>query len=200
MSSSLAVGSRLLSVSIVSGPSNAALLQTVGAAETKHRLGLLTSGQADRDNFIVQQLSLSREGQGPDPARIVEQIIAISKQGAVDHLFIECDPETPPCALAALFVPQENAASSLSDVARLTSTVLTIDPATLVDVLVKRGEIDSVVSPCLLAEHLEFVDNVVLDGSSDDSTFKIARSIALTLNPRAHVSPLSPATSKKLLD
>jgi G3E family GTPase len=200
MSSSPAAGSRLLSVSIVSGASTAALLQKVGATETKHRLGLLTSAQAKRDNFIVQQLSLSPEGHGPDPAQVVEQIIAISNQGAVDHLFIECDPETPAFAFASLFVPQDNAASGLTDVAWLTSTVLAIDPATLLDALVQRREIDSVVSPCLLAEQLEFVNNVVLDGSSDDPNFKIARLIALTLNPRAHVSPLSPATSKKLLD
>src|ERR1700686_1099249 len=100
MSSSPAVGSRLLAVSIVSGPSAAPLLKKVGATETKARLGLLTSPKAERENFIVQQLSLH----GPEPAQIVEQIIAISNQGIVDHLFIECDPETPAFAFASLFV------------------------------------------------------------------------------------------------
>ena len=200
MSSSQAVGSRLLSVSIVSGPSVAALLQRIGATETKQRLGLLTSAKAKRNKFIVQQLPLSHDGHGPEPEKIVEQIIAISNQDVIDHLFIECDPETPAFAFASLFVPQENAASGLTDVARLTSTVLAIDPLTLLDAFVQRREIDNVVSPCLIAEQLEFVDDVVLDTSSDDANFTLARSIALTLNPRTHVSQLSPETSKNFLD
>src|SRR5438067_3257380 len=200
MSSFQAVGSRLLSVSIVSGPSVAALLQRIGATETKQRLGLLTSAKAKRNKFIVQQLPLSHDGHGPDPEKIVEQIIAISNQDVVDHLFIECDSETPVFAFASLFVPQENAASGLTDIARLTSTVLAIDPPTLLGALVQRREMDGVVSPCLIAEQLEFVDNVLLNSSSDDANFKLARSIALALNPRVHVFQLSPDTSKKLLD
>ena len=199
MSSSRAVGSRLLSVSIVSGPSAPALLQRLAATETKNQLGLLTSAQAERDKFIVEQLASSQSGHGPDPAQVVEQIIAISNQGAVDHLFIECDPETPAFAFASLFAQQENAAGGLTNVARLTSTVLAINPAALLDVLVQRREIDSVVSPCLIAEQLEFVDNVALHGS-DDPDFAVARAIALTLNPRTQVSQLSSETSKKLLD
>src|SRR5207302_78637 len=152
MSSSQAVGSRLLSVSIVSGPSVAALLQRIEATATKERLGVLTSSTTERNKFIVQQLPLSHDGHGPDPEKIVEQIIAISNQDAVDHLFIECDPETPAFAFASLFMPQENAASALTDIARLTSTVLAIDPLTLLGALVQRREIDGVVSPCLIAE------------------------------------------------
>ena len=72
MSSSQAVGSWLLSVSIVSGPSVAALLQRIGATETKQRLGLLTSAKAKRNKFIVQQLPLSHDGHGPEPEKIVE--------------------------------------------------------------------------------------------------------------------------------
>ena len=200
MSSSGAMASRLLSVSIVSGPSSAAVFQKVEETETKRQLGLLTSAKAKRDKFVVQPLPLSHEGHGPDPAQIVEQIIAIRNQGVVDHLFIECDSETPAFAFASLFVPQENAANGLTDIARLTSTVLAIDPATLLDALVQRREIDSVVSPCLIAEQLEFVDNVVLDGKSDDPRFVLTRGIILTLNPRAQVSPLSSETPKMLLD
>ena len=194
------MASRLLSVSIVSGPSSAALLQKVEETETKRQLGLLTSAKAKRDKFIAQSLPSSHEGHGPDPAQIVEQIIAIRNQGVVDHLFIECDSETPAFAFASLFMPRENAAIGLTDVARLTSTVLAIDPATLLDALVERCEADGVVSPCLLAEQLEFVDNVVLDGESDNPSFALARAIILTLNPRAQVSPLSQATPKMLLD
>ena len=95
------MGSRLLSVSIVSGSSVAALLQKVGATEAKRRLGLLTGAKAERDKFIVHQLSSSHEDQAPDPAQIIEQIIAISNQGVVDHLFIECDPETPAFAFGS---------------------------------------------------------------------------------------------------
>lgn len=200
MSISQAVGSRLLSVSIVSGPSAPALLQKIGATARKRRLGLLTSVKAGRNKFIVQQLSLSREGHGADPTQIIEQIIAISAEGVVDHLFIECDSETPAFAFASLFVPQENNASGLTDVAQLTSTVLAIEPAALLSALVERREVANVVSPCLLAEQLEFVDNIALDGESDDPNFSLARSIALTLNPRAQVSHLSHGTPKKLLE
>ncbi|MEY2496944.1 MAG: hypothetical protein QOD12_500 [Verrucomicrobiota bacterium] len=198
MSTSQAVGSRLLSVSIVAGPSAPVLLQKVGATETSRRLGLLTSAQAGRDNFIVHQISLSQEGHGPDPAQIVDKIIALSNQGTVDHLFIECDPETPAFAFASLFATPGDAASGLTDVAKLTSTVLAIDPARLIDALVRRREVDNIVSPCLLAEQLEFVDRVVLEG--DDPGFAVARSIALTLNPRAQVSQQSPKTSNELVD
>src|SRR5205085_1997936 len=128
MSSSQAVSSRLLSVSIVSGPSVAALLQRIGATETKQRLDLLNSAQDKRNKFIVRPLPLSHDGHGPEPEKIVEQIIAISNQDVIDHLFIECGSETPAFAFASLFVPQENAASGFTDVARLTSTVLAIDP------------------------------------------------------------------------
>lgn len=176
------------------------MLNEVGANETNRQLGLLTSTQDERDKFIVQQLSSSPDRHGPDPAEIVRQIIAIRNKGAVDHLFIECDPETPPFAFASLFVPQENAAIDLANVARLTSTVLAIDPAGLLDALVQRREVASIVSPCLLAEQLEFVDHVVLSGRSDDPDFALARSIALTLNPRAQVSELSAETVKILLE
>src|SRR5205085_458428 len=73
-------------------------------------------------------------------------------------------------------------------------------PLALLDAFVQRREIDNVVSPCLIAEQLEFVDDVVLNTSSDDANVTLARSIALTLNPRAHVSQLSPETSKNLLE
>jgi G3E family GTPase len=194
------VGSRLLSVSIVYGPSVSALLERVGATDTKGQPGLLTTAKVDRGGFIVERLSSSQEGHHPDPAQIVEQIIAIADRGAVDHLFIECDPETPAFAFASLFVPQENAGTRLTDVAHLTSNVLAIDPATLLNTLVLKREVDSVASPCLIAEQLEFVDNVVLDGRSDDPNFALARAIALTLNPRAQVSRLSQETPRMLLD
>src|SRR3989442_1270522 len=115
MSSSLAVSSQVLPVSIVSGPSSPALLQKIGATDPKGRLGLLTSSPAGKKKFIVEQLSSSHEGHGHDPAQILEQIIAIADKGVVDHLILECDSETPAIAFASLFLPREDSANRLAE-------------------------------------------------------------------------------------
>jgi G3E family GTPase len=197
MSNSSTAGSRSLPVSIVSGPSTEALLQQVGATETRGQLGLLTYAKTERGKFVVEQLSSSRDGHGYDPAKITRQISAMADKGAIDRLIIECDPETPVVAFASLFLPQENSPGRLTEVARLTSTVLTIDPLTLLQTLVQRRDANESLSPCFIAEQLEFVDNVVVDGSTN---FALAGAIALTLNPRTQVSQLSAETVTILLD
>jgi G3E family GTPase len=180
MSKSLAADKRILSVSIVAGPSASALLQKLDAMKMKRRLVL--------------------PGSAPDPAEIEKQIRAIAEDGATDHLVIECDPETPAMAYASVFLPHGTTSGPLAQVARLATTALAITPSNLLDALVHRRSVADLPSPCLIAEQLEFVDNIILDGPHDDSEFKRAQEIAFTLNPRAQVSPLSDEALERLLD
>lgn len=165
-----------LSVSIVAGPSADALLRQIDATKGK-------------DHLVLAAGSLS-----PDEDKALEQLSAIAREGEVNHLVIECDSQTPAMAYASLFL-----APSLTKAARLTQTVLVIRPADLLASLVRRDRNSDQGSPGFLTEQLEFVNHIVLDGGSEDSDFKLARDIALTLNPRAQVSDLSQATAEKLL-
>jgi len=142
---------------------------------------------------VKRQLALhasatSHEGHGPDPAEIAKQIRAIAEKGTVDHLLIECDPETPAMAYASLFLAYEDTVPPLSEIAQLTATVLAITPAALLDAFVHRRATAQGASSCFIAEQLEFVSNIVLEGAHDDPCFNLARGIALTLNPNAQVS------------
>lgn len=195
MSRSVATDTRLLSVSILSGPSAPALFQRINATETKRRLGLLTSATADRKalGFVVEQLA-------HDPAQITDQVKTFAEKGTVDHLIVECDPERPAIAFASLFLPHGNAAHALTEVARLTTTVMAITPPALLDVLVHRRDSEGPVSPCFIVEQLEFASNIILEGADRDPDFALARAIASTLNPRAQMSDLSQASLARLLD
>lgn len=182
MSGSSAPGTRLMSVSIMSGPSSGALLQKVREAKTKERFGVLTSQESQHD-----------------PPRIADQIREISVKGAIDHLLIACDPATPVMAYASLFLPQASINHSLSGVARLKTTVIAIKPSDLLGALVHRTAAANG-SPCFLTEQVEFADNIVLEGTPDDPDFQLATAIALALNPRAQIFDLSQETLKRLLD
>ena len=176
MSESRSADTRILSVSIVAGPTAGALLEQIGALK-KERLLVLPPG------------AISREG---DDA--FAQVCAIAERGEIDHLVIGCDLETPPMAYASLFL-----SPPLMETARVTKTILAIRSANLVDSLV-RGTADAAsASPCFLAEELEFVNRIVLDGGTDDSDLKLARAIASALNPHAQVSVLSGETAEELL-
>jgi G3E family GTPase len=176
MDDSPSADARILLVSIVAGPATGALLQQIGAIKEKRRL-ILPAG------------AISPEGQ-----HALEQISAIAEQGTADHLIIECDLQTPVMAYASLFV-----SPSLTELARLTATVLAVRPSDLFDSLIRRNRLAELGSPCFLAEQLEFVNNIVLDGGKDDPDLKLARTIAITLNPRAQVSHLSPETVERQL-
>jgi G3E family GTPase len=143
---------------------------------------------------------LALSASAPDPGEIAKQIRAIAEEGAIDHLMLECDPGTPAMAYASVFYPHENTLRPLNDVARLATTALVITPSALLDFLVHRRAVANLPSPCLMAEQLEFVDNIILDGARGDSEFKRAQAIALTLNPRAQVSYLSDEALERLLD
>jgi G3E family GTPase len=176
MNRSPSADTRILSVSIVAGPSADGLVQQIGIIN-------------DKQGLILRAGSLSPEGQ-----RALEQISAIAEQGEVAHLIIECDSHMPAVAYASLLL-----SPPLTQTARLTKTVLAIRPSDLVDSLIRVAKVE-LGSPCFLAEQLEFVNNIVLDGGNEDPDSKRARDISTALNPRALVSDLSPETVKGLLD
>ncbi|HEX8491088.1 MAG TPA: GTP-binding protein [Chthoniobacterales bacterium] len=177
MSESRAAGAHILSVSIVAGPSAGALLQKIDVSKERRRL-ILPAG------------ALS-----PEEHRALEQISAIAEQGKFDHLVVGCDAATPLMAYTSLFL-----SPPITDIARLATTVLAVRPSDFLDLLIRRVGNAELGSPCFLAEQLELVDSVVLDGEKDDPDFKFARAIAITLNPRAQVSDLSLETGNRLLD
>ena len=149
--------------------------------------------------LILPASAISDHGHGPDPAAMVKQIRAIAEEGGNDHLIIECAPDIPVMAYASVFFSGEDTLYPLTEVARLTTTALVITPSGLLDALVHRRVGANLPSPCLLAEQLEFVDNIVLDCAPDEPEFKRAQAIALTLNPRAQVLELSEESPKRLL-
>jgi G3E family GTPase len=166
----------MLLVSIVAGPSAGALLEQIGVIK-ESRLLVLPPG------------AISSEGH-----QAFEQISAIAQQGGADHLIIGCDSDTPPMAYASLFL-----SPPLSETTRVTRTVLAIPSSALVDALIRTTGDAEPSSPCFLAEQLEFVNHIVLDGGGDDPDLKLARAVAKTLNPHAHVSALSRDAVKALL-
>lgn len=171
MSSSLAEKTGLMSVSIVAGPSAGAVLEKIRASNSRRRLGVLDNSKTDCA-----------------PAQIIDQIKAIAEEGAVDHLIIECGPETPAMAYASLFLPTGTGASPLTEVARLNATMLAITPAALL------------APTCFIAEQVEFVDNIVLEGPASGPDIALARAIAATLNPRARLWELEPGKLDQCLD
>ena len=176
MNQSPLAGTRILSVSIVAGPSAGALLQQFGALKEKRTV-------------ILRGGAISPEGH-----QALEQISAIAGQDEADQLVIECDSQTPAMAYASLFL-----SPPFTETVRLTQAVLAIRPSELLDSLVRGVGDTKPGSPCFLAEQLEFVDHIVLDGGKDDPDLKIARAIAVTLNPRAQVTDLAAETAGGLL-
>jgi G3E family GTPase len=168
---------RILSVSIVAGPSASALLEQIGAMK--------------RERWLILPASATSSQEGGDYA--VKQIKTIAEQGGVDHLIIECTSETPMMAYASLFLSPH-----LTAIARLSTTVLAIRPSDLVDSLIRRIAPLHSAAPCFVSEQLELVDSIVLDRGEDDPDSKMARLAASALNPRAQVCDLSPETVDKL--
>ena len=184
----------LMSVSIAAGPGVTAFFDAISAAPTRHRTGLVTSSTRDASKGLTV-FHLPPES---DPDRIVNEIRVIAGKHTVDHLIIECEPDRPPMAYASLFVGAPDAPQILNDVSRLTTTVFAIQPAALLGAILSRGK--NSLPACFIAEQIEFVSHIFLEGSSGDHDCELARSIALALNPRAQVSPLSPVTLEKWHD
>jgi G3E family GTPase len=165
---------------------------------------LLTSSRESEDsarnsNLFVERLPSPSHGQSHDPVRIAEQIKAIADRRVVDHLLLECDPDTPAMAFASLFVPQDDSPHSLGEATRLTTTALALTPSLLLNKLVHRVGMEDPPSPCFLADQLEFVPAIFLEGAASNPDFEIARDIVLTLNPRAQVAELSPISLEAFL-
>lgn len=166
----------MMLVSIVAGPSAGSLLGQIGALKQE---GVL----------VLSPGAISSEGQ-----EAFEQLGAIVQQREAGHLIIGCDADTPPMAYASLFL-----SPPLSESARVTKTVLAIGSSRLVDALVRGGGDAEPGSPCFLAEQLEFVNHIVLDGGGEQADLKLARAIAQALNSRADISALTPETVKQLV-
>jgi G3E family GTPase len=204
MTTSSAVTSKLLPVSILAGPSARALLRDVVPRDAKCRFGLLArsnfESQTTHDELMVEQL-VGANGGGYDPGRIRAQIAAIAEKALVDHLIIECDSKTHPVAFASLFLPDGGDGQRFSEIARLSSILLAVDSETLLDSIVHGNRAPGVTSPCILADQIECANVVVLNGESAGRGFILARAVASALNPRGHILQRSrEAIPPKLLD
>jgi hypothetical protein len=175
-----------MSVSIVAGPAAESLLGRIQLQDRK--AGVLTSESSG--NFGA--LTTFKQPTGSSPDGILAQIRKIAEQGAVDDLIIQCEPDRPPMAYASLFAANNPATSSLATVAQLVSTTFVIRAATFLDTILSRTA-NIGISPCFIAEQMEFVDQIVFDDDSAD--FDVARAIALALNPGAQVLRLAEAAA-----
>jgi G3E family GTPase len=169
-----------LPVSIAAGPAVAAFLNTIDAAKT----GLLTSTRTEAS----ENLTVFRLPPESNPDQIVNEIRAIADKRSIDHLIIECEPDRPPMAYASLFATADHLPQTL------TATIFVIPPAHFLDAILGRGKTS--LPACFVAEQMEFVTHIFLDAASDNPDFALARSIALALNPRAKVLPLSSASAR----
>jgi G3E family GTPase len=167
-----------LSVSIAAGPAVTAFLDTIDCAKT----ALLTSTRSE----APKNLTLFRQPPESNPDQIVNEIRAIAGKRSINHLIIECEPDRPPMAYASLFATGDHLPQTLI------ATVFVIQPADLLDAIPGRGK--NSLPACFVAEQMEFMSHILLDAASDDLDFALARSIALALNPRAEVLPLSSAS------
>jgi G3E family GTPase len=183
----------LMSVSIVAGPAVTAVLNAHGVSETGHRTGLLTSSKAEAS----KQLRVFHLPPGSDPNQIISQIEGIAGQHVVDHLIVECESDRPPMAYASLFAGGD-LSNTLNKVSRLTTIAFAIHPAAFLSAMLGRGT--SSLPACFVSEQMEFVSHIFLDSVTGDSDLDLARSMALVLNPRAEVSPLSQPAVKMWRD
>ena len=170
----------ILSVSIVAGPSVTTLVDTINDGRT----GLLSSKKRNKPPSELTFFPLPSEA---NPDRIVSEIRRIAGMHAVDRLVIECEADRPPMAYASLFAIPE----TLNDVAQLTGVAFAIQPAALLAAVLGHGT--NSLPACFVAEEIEFVSDLFLEGIPGDNDYDLARSIASALNPRTQIMPLSPS-------
>jgi G3E family GTPase len=176
----------ILSVSIVAGPSTSALLHAIGAGQTSRRSGVLGSRKTAESSKGLIPFPLPPDS---SPDQIVEEIRGIAGTRKADHLIVECEADRPPMAYASLFAVPEQLPQSLHDVARLTGTAYAIQSTALLATVL--GHRTSSLPACFVAEQIEFVSDLFLEGVPGDNDVDLARSIALTLNPRVQIMPLN---------
>ncbi|HEV2806148.1 MAG TPA: GTP-binding protein [Chthoniobacterales bacterium] len=151
----------VLSVSIMAGPAREAAMEMLTGAR------------------LADSISVFAGPPGAQPEELVRSLDAIAEKGEERHLVLLCEKERPVMAYASLFL--ENASlPTLARTCRLTSVALALDS----NALLQGGT-------CFLIEQLEFASDIFIQASSDDKTFELARSIALTLNPRARIELLT---------
>jgi G3E family GTPase len=211
MTTNSALASQVLPVSILAGPSTRALLKDIVASDSKCRFGLLASANNDSDvtsgtqtiaeELVAEELAETNHHGGYNPAQVSAQIAAFAEKALVDHLIIECDSRTHPIAFASLFLPQGGDVQGLSELARLSSIVLSIDSEALLRSIVHGSRISGLTSPCILADQIEVANLVVLNGDPAGADFRLSRTIVSAINPRARIVQRSPETGPgKLLD
>jgi G3E family GTPase len=210
MTTGSALTSQVLPVSILTGPSTRKLLKDIVASDPDCRFGFLASAnseshrssgsQAIAEGIVVEELEEAPEQGGYDPEKIGAQIAAFAGKALVDHLIVECDSRTHPIAFASLFLPHDEM-PGLSELARLSSIVLSIESEALLGSLVHGNHVSGLTSPCILADQIEVANLVVLVGDGAGDAFAVARSIVSAINPRTRIVSQSANTaSAKLLD
>src|SRR5437763_4137851 len=153
-----------MSVSIIAGPAATAAVEMLTRAAASYPITL-----------FVPSL-------GAEPDEVIRRITAIADKGETDRLVIQCEADRPVMAYASLFVENQNM-PTLADTARLAGVAFAIEPGTILDL-----------PSCFIAEQLEFVSDIFFQATSEDETFDLARSIAVTLNPRVRVTLLGEPT------
>lgn len=158
MAAATTTDTALLSVSIVAGPA-------AGSVAKKFRAAEVFSPSANST-----------------PQEIVDRVKAIAARTEARHLVLQCDSERPAMAYASLFA---DTSTSLANVSRLTSVAFAIESTTLLDALLDRKT--AAISPCFLAEQLEFVTEIFVDGPIKDPAFDLARTVVTALNPEVQI-------------
>ncbi len=128
---------------------------------------------------------------------LLKEVRALAEQGRFDYLLIESTGIAEPLPVATTFDFRDKNGMSLSDVARLDTTVTVVDAANLfadygtTDFLADRGDTvgdgDNRTVIDLLVEQIEFADVVVLNkiGTATPEQRDAARKIIVSLNPDA---------------
>jgi G3E family GTPase len=123
---------------------------------------------------------------GSDPDQIIEQIKTIAQDGDTDHLIVQCEADRPIMAYASLFA---DPSGTLAGLCRLTTALFAIEASMFLDSLLNRKA--TAASPCFLAEQLEFVTDIFLDGAANNPDLGLARTVTITLNACARIVPLA---------
>lgn len=155
----------LMSVSIVAGPA---------ARSVIHRLDAVT---------------VFDEPAGSTPEQIIDRLQAVAERGGPNHLILPCAADRPAMAYASLFA---DPSTGLAKLAQLIRVAFAMDAKTLLDTILDRKRTE--ISPIFLAEQLEFVSDVLLDGALNDRDFELAHSVISTLNVTARISVLTATT------
>lgn len=125
------------------------------------------------------------------------EVRRLAEERRFDYLLIEGTGIAEPLPIAATFSFRDEAGLSLSDVARLDTTVTVVDAPSLLasydsrDLLRDRGErrdpYDQRTLVDLLVEQIEFADVVVINKVSEatEATRAAVRKVVAALNPRA---------------